>query len=33
MPASLRARTWSAMSEMSGDTTMVSPPSTAAGTW
>ena len=32
-PASLRARTWSPMSETSGLTTKVMPGSTRAGTW
>ena len=31
MPLALRAATWSCMSEMSGETTMVNPPRTSAG--
>ena len=33
MPLALRAATWSCMSEMSGETTMVNPPRTSAGSW
>ena len=33
MPRALAADTWSCIREMSGEITIVSPPSTTAGTW